>query len=230
MNSQKQLALAWVMYANDNQDKLAINSDYSASFNGTPSWVGPGWMDWSAASINTNTQFLVDDQYSLLGRYLGRNFNVFACPASRYVSPTQSALGWSQRVRSCVMNGALGDGDKNGLGSPGWTRWVAKKMGQLHNPGPSDSWVFSDEHPDSIDDGIMYVDYYYAKTGTGQFTELPGSQHAGKCGMSFADGHAEIHKWMGGKATAPVKYSPQRNILTQNDPDLRWLASHTPAP
>jgi hypothetical protein len=48
------------------------------------------------------------------------------------------------------MDAAVGDGVKYSGFS--WLTFVAKKMGDLTVPGPSDSWVFTDEHPDSIDD------------------------------------------------------------------------------
>ena len=127
------------------------------------------------------------------------------------------------------MNGAVGDGDKyQEPGNPlGWTTWqVVKKSTELHNPGPSDVWVFSDEHPDSVDDALMYVANYPVLS----FTELPGSQHAGACGMAFADGHSIIHKWLGSVANRPlVKFiTVQRVPCTIDDPDMLYLAAHTP--
>jgi prepilin-type N-terminal cleavage/methylation domain-containing protein/prepilin-type processing-associated H-X9-DG protein len=244
MSNQKQMDLAWVMYYGDNTDHLVINSDpnppFGSLFNGGPSWIA-GILNWSASSQNTNTLYLIDDRDSLLGSYLGRSAKVFACPAANFVSPAQSRVGWSQRSRSCVMNGAVGDGNKYGQpGNPlSWTSWhVAKKSTDFHTPGPSDVWVFSDEHPDSIDDALLY-DANYPVTS---FTELPGSQHAGACGIAFADGHAEIHKWQGPVVNVPVKYwngaascpqgalpnGRQRVPCSINDPDMLYLAAHTP--
>jgi prepilin-type N-terminal cleavage/methylation domain-containing protein/prepilin-type processing-associated H-X9-DG protein len=239
MSNNKQLCLAWLMYSGDNSENLAINSDphvYNTSYfphtSTSPSWIS-GSMDWTGGPFptgqnNTNTSYLVDDKRSLLGSYLGRSAAVFACPAANFVSPAQSAAGWNQRMRSVSMDGAVGDGDKyQEPGNPfGWTSWyVAKKTSDFHNPGPSDVWVFSDEHPDSIDDAIMYTATY----PTTMFTELPGSQHAGACGMGFADGHAEIHKWLGPIANAPVLYKAQQQIsCSPTDPDLNYLAQHTP--
>src|ERR1035438_8837229 len=64
MNNGKQLGLAWLMYAQDNNDRLAINADSSVPYNGTPSWIS-GRMDWSIAAVNTNTENLVNDTYAL---------------------------------------------------------------------------------------------------------------------------------------------------------------------
>jgi prepilin-type processing-associated H-X9-DG protein len=111
---------------------------------------------------------------------------------------------------------------------------VAKKTTDFHMPGPSDVWVFSDEHPDSIDDGLLYTANYPFT----EFTELPGTQHAGACGMTFADGHSIVHKWMGPIASAQVIYAVnvgqplpngrQRVPIPVTDPDMIFLAQHTP--
>ena len=128
------------------------------------------------------------------------------------------------------MNAAVGNGDKyDEPGNPfGWTQWYfVKKSTGFHTPGPSDVWVFSDEHPDSIDDAVMY-DASYPVTS---FTELPGCQHGGACGMTFADGHSIIYKWIG-----PVMINHQKVTYTTvqqvacsvTDPDMLYLSVHTP--
>jgi prepilin-type N-terminal cleavage/methylation domain-containing protein/prepilin-type processing-associated H-X9-DG protein len=231
LNNQKQLALAWLMYASDNSGRLAVNCDQSGTLtNGAPSWVS-GVMDWGAlGSADVNTDYLVNDKYSLLGGYLGRKYQVFACPATAYfVSPVQVKKGWDHRVRSVTMDAALGEGRDNikysnqaGYGAH-W--YLAKKLSDIHVPGPSDVYVFLDEHPDSLDDGIFYTPNFACAT----LLELPGCQHANACGVSFADGHAEMHKLQGKLANQPVKYSYSiRFPVPASDPDMLWLESHTP--
>ena len=234
MSNNKQLGLAWVMYAGDYNDNLAINSDphvhNSTQFpfpGGGQSWI-TGSLDWSTGQFNTNTSYLIDDAHSLLGNYLGRSASVFACPAANFVSPAEAALGWAHRSRSVAMDGAVGDGDKYQEPSNpfGWTSWyIVKKLSGFHVPGPSDVWVFSDEHPDSIDDALLYTSSYPVTS----FTELPGSQHGGACGLAFGDGHSEMHKWRGPIATRPVKFTVQQQIACSiTDPDMVYLALHTP--
>jgi prepilin-type N-terminal cleavage/methylation domain-containing protein/prepilin-type processing-associated H-X9-DG protein len=228
MNNHKQLMLAWTMYVNDNADFLPINSDRSIPYQNTPSWVS-GFMDWTTKSDNTNTAYLVNSTYALLGGNVGNSLSIFACPAANYVSPAQAAVGWYTRVRSVAMDAAVGDGATFGGFPFSSTFWRAKKMTDLKLPGPSDSWVFTDEHPDSIDDGILYTSYSYI-SGTGQFTELPGSQHGGRCGMAFADGSAVIHKWLSAQTLRQVTYVNVSQVNVVNNPDLAWLAMHTPRP
>ncbi|HXT10020.1 MAG TPA: prepilin-type N-terminal cleavage/methylation domain-containing protein [Candidatus Angelobacter sp.] len=236
MNDKRQLTLAWAMYTNENSDHFAINSDphvHNTTFfpfgSTSPSWIA-GTIDWTTGTYNTNITYLVSDKYALLGSYLGQSVKVFACPAANFVSPAQASQGWDHRVRSIAMDGAMGDGDKyQEPDNPfGWTQWyTAKKMTDLRFPGPSDAWVFTDEHPDSVDDALLYT-ASYAVT---QFTELPGNLHGGACGISFADGHAEIHKWVDSVMNShrTVSYrTVQRVSCSLSDADMLWLAAHTP--
>ena len=235
MSNNKQLDLAWLMYSGDNSDRLAVNSDPHVNnttvFKGGQSWI-TGSLDWTTGQQNTNTSYLIDDTHSLFGSFLAKSVKVFACPAANYASSQQHGKGWSARSRSVAMNGAVGDGDKFGQpGNPfGWTSWYfARKSTDFHSPGPSDVWVFTDEHPDSLDDALLYSPNY----ATSHFIELPGCQHGGACGMDFADGHSEVHKWHGQFANVPVIYSQasgvrQRVPCSLTDPDMLYFAAHTP--
>jgi prepilin-type N-terminal cleavage/methylation domain-containing protein/prepilin-type processing-associated H-X9-DG protein len=244
MSNHKQLGLAWIMYAGDNNEYLAMNMDVRNNtqtpptlYNGAPAWI-TGVIDWSTQPYNTNTDEVINSKFSLFGQYLGNSAKVFACPAANYLSSAQRGRGWNNRVRSVTMNAAVGNGPKYPISNFGWTQsswYVANKSTDFRTPGPSDVWVFSDEHPDSIDDALMYTANYPVTT----FIELPGSQHGGACGMAFADGHAEIHKWQGPAANVPIIYGNtqgaaiasggrQRVPCLINDPDMLYLAAHTP--
>jgi prepilin-type N-terminal cleavage/methylation domain-containing protein/prepilin-type processing-associated H-X9-DG protein len=236
MNDKRQLTIAWVMYSGEYNDHFAINSDphvHNTTFypagTTSPSWIA-GTIDWTTGQYNTNTTYINSDKYALLGGYLSQNLKVFACPAANFLSPAQSAAGWDHRIRSIAMDGAIGEGDKyQEPANPfGWTQWfVVKKITDLHYPGPSDSWVFTDEHPDSVDDALLYTANY----GVTKFTELPGNLHGGACGISFADGHAETHKWVDSVLTShrTVTYSVIQQVSCSiSDADMLWLANRTP--
>jgi len=235
-NNKKQLGTAWLLYAGDNQERLAINSDphvfnttYYPQGSISPSWIA-GSLDWSTGSYNTNTSYLVNNKYSLLGDYVGENPVLFSCPADHYVSHPEVALGWTRRSRTVAMNGAIGDGYKYGNPATpwGWSPWyVAKKTTDFHSPGPSDCWVIIDEHPDSIDDECLYTPCYPTTT----FTELPGNQLDHGCGIFFADGHAEQHIWRGpilGQHYFVDYTTVQQVTCSITDPDMVYMALHTP--
>lgn len=227
MNNMKQLDLAWTMYAGDNNDRLAPNVDPAHATVADPvSWVG-GVMDWNVNQMNTNTAYLINPQFALLAPYVANQPAICWCPTDIYLKPVQRSFGYIHRVRSVAMDAAVGDGGKYTGFFWSANFWWAKKSTDLILPGPSDSWVFIDEHPDSIDDCILYTDAY-ATSGTGQFTELPACDHCGSCGVSFADGHAEIHKWRDPQTAHPVTYTTVNQVATINNPDLAWLASKTP--
>ena len=247
MNNYKQLMLAWFMYAGDNNDTLALNTDQSASIgpasNPTPPWAG-GSMDWGYHGVgdpNTNTLYLTDPKGSCMGAYVSKNPLVYHCPTDRYVSSGQRKY-YAARCRSCAMDAAVGGGNPDpsptakghkpaaslvGLGFAA-DFFYAVKLSQLRIPGPSDSWVLTDENPDSIDDSIFYTDPN-ATSGVGYFTEFPGSDHGGSAGIGFGDGHAEVHRWSDDRTKHKVQYiSYQRQQQTPANQDLAWLAYHTP--
>ena len=249
MNNYKQLGLAWFMYATDNDDKLASNNDMfpEPGANKSKNWICPYGvaLDWSNDQKNTNTLYLtVDDPVlgtALLGSYVAKSLKIFVCPADNKLSSNQK--GWANRIRTCSMNGAMGDGSKwfgfnvDGSPAPGHssmpTFYTAKKTSEMHAPAPADCWVMLDEHPDSDDDATFFVNPADA-SGTGtSFTELPGSLHGNACGMVYADGHSEVHKWKGGKTVQPVTYIKYlQNVDITGDSaaqnDLAFLAQHTP--
>jgi prepilin-type N-terminal cleavage/methylation domain-containing protein len=236
LNNNRQLVLAWTMYSHDNADRLAVNSDQSLPYNGTASWIGGvspdnGWLDWTTDENNTNYQWLTQaPNHALLGYLVANSVRVFACPVNgAFLSPAQRAKGWQGRCRSCAMDGAVGDGQVYSGLTYFSTFWKAKKMSNLIYPGPSRSWLITDEHPDSIDDGILYTSWTYT-SGTGEFNELPGGQHNGACGIGMCDGSSIMHKWQTQVTLHPVTYTYQVDFSVSKNPDLAWISAATPRP
>ena len=245
MNNYKQIGLAWFMYANDNSDRLPSNNDEFPEPGAVKklNWICPYGvtMDWSGSQKNTNTLYLTVDSpilgTALLGNYVANSLTIFVCPADNKLSKVQTPLGWNNRIRTCAMDGAMGDGTK-WFQTPNGGNWPAfynvKKLTDMHYPGPSDCWVVTDEHPDSDDDATFYVNPADANGSGTSFTELPGSLHGKASGMVFADGHTEVHAWKGSITTQPVTFVTYlQNVNVASDinskNDLTWFAQHTPA-
>jgi prepilin-type N-terminal cleavage/methylation domain-containing protein/prepilin-type processing-associated H-X9-DG protein len=228
LNNYKQLTLAWHMYAGDNNDSLVYNGDrYATGVQSTPSWVyssTSAYMTWGTDGYNTNIQYIINPQLSSMGDYVSKTVAIYHCPADNYLSGAQRAAGFINRDRSCAMDGAIGGGVKYFAGQS-WFYNVTKFSG-FHTPGPSDSWLFTDEHPDSIDDGALYTDPIYPDPSQPSFIELPGSNHGGASGISFADGHSELHKMHSG--VVPVTYTAYTAHGISDSVDLSWFAQHTP--
>jgi prepilin-type N-terminal cleavage/methylation domain-containing protein/prepilin-type processing-associated H-X9-DG protein len=218
MSNTKQLALAWIMYADDNRDQVCINNNDDTS---GQSWI-TGWLAWDTSPDNTNQLYLTGDGYAKLARYSAHQAKVYKCPADSYLSAPQRAARFPERVRSMSMSAALGSGS----GKDSVSVKHVDKLQALLVPGPAMTWVFVDEHADSIDDGTLYA---YGPLWPGKWPNLPASNHGGACGYSFADGHSEIHKWVVGATRLPVRYTYVNIIPVGPDSrDYDWVVARTP--
>jgi len=229
MNNGKQLMLGWHLYSGDNSEKL-VESYHGGSANGGQAallgkapWVS-GWIDWSTSTDCTNTIFLTDDKFAKIGKYVGRNPNVFKCPADVYLNSAQRALGWKARARSISGNIGVGDGNaEEGPWDPIYKH--IKKATDFVFQGPAETWVFVDEHPDSMNDAGFFNPH------NNQMVDIPATYHNGACGFSFADGHSEIHKWKSCMATPAAR---KVSTVTYNngaiygipglDQDIKWMS------
>jgi prepilin-type N-terminal cleavage/methylation domain-containing protein/prepilin-type processing-associated H-X9-DG protein len=222
LNNTKQITLGWIMYADDNNGRLVYNTDGTSvgKAPGHEGWVG-GWLDFSSSTDNTNTQLLVDhDKYryaAFLGPYV-RNPAAFKCPADRAM--VHIAGQTLPRVRSISMNNYIGDESHTWSTPSRYT--LCTKSAQIKSP--VNMYVVLDEREDSINDGWFASD----PDKLYQIVDYPASYHGGAGGLSFADGHSEIHKWLDAR-TRPVLRSGQLLQLNMNlpgDRDVVWLAQH----
>jgi prepilin-type N-terminal cleavage/methylation domain-containing protein/prepilin-type processing-associated H-X9-DG protein len=236
LSNKKQMHVAWTMYAGDFNDNFAYNCDQSQAVTNGSSVVEPwcgGILDvmWGTGPDNTNTLNLSSPTNGSLGPYTSGNPKIYWCPADIYLSPAQRALGWQNRCRSIAMDDGVGGGPKDQ--NLGWVVYSATKGSGLGWPGPANSWLFIDEHPNSIDDDILYINPA-GTNGTVIMTELPSSCHNQAGTVSFCDGHAEVHKWMNSRTMPPVDPDPNVNlgmyqrVPMVNNVDLEWLAARTP--
>ena len=224
INNQKQLTLAWIMYADDNNGTLTPNASTTTA--GSPSWVG-GIMQWDVGMTpawpqNYDTSLLTTN---LLGPYCNRSAGIYKCPGDRV--PGRNG----PRVRSISMNGQMGGTSTqpavlNQYGA-GNNYKIFYKQAAIVHPDPSYAWVFIDEHADSINDGFFRVEMDSKTT----WKDVPASYHGASGALSFADGHAEIRKW-----TDPnIRDRPVQQVASSDVPatapytDLIWLQSHTTA-
>jgi prepilin-type processing-associated H-X9-DG protein len=242
MSNTKQLMLANHMYQGDNGDNfpMAFHGGYVPGVNDVNKpWV-TGWLGWGTSADSTNLAYLLEPQYAVLASYFARSKNIYKCPADNYASPAQRALGWNSRARSVSGNIYVGKGNgwANGPGySAGGPNNLgiykgAAKASDLLIPGPAQTWVYVDEHPDSINDAGCFP-----PDNAVNIPDAPATYHNGAAGFAFADGHSEIHKWKGPTMNKPriqrglmgVIYREENNFGTvRNDPDVAWYSFVSP--
>jgi prepilin-type N-terminal cleavage/methylation domain-containing protein/prepilin-type processing-associated H-X9-DG protein len=241
MNNTKQLMLANHMYQGDNNDKFP--GAYHGGFVPTATsrerpWV-TGWIDWSTSSDVTNVQYLLDPRYAVLAQYFSNSKNIYKCPADKFLSPAQRAKGWEMRVRSVSGNIYVGEGNgwsSLGGGPSGPNNLAiyrgATRASDLLIPGAAQTWVYVDEHPDSLNDAGAFP-----PNSATNIPDAPGTYHNGACGFAFADGHSEIHKWIGptmrkGRKAGGlmgVAFTQVNNFAcVRGDPDVRWFSYMSP--
>lgn len=222
LSNQRQLAIAWTLYASDHSENLVWN-DLTADGSG---WVR-GILDYSPANPhNTNINNLLKPEYAKLAPYT-QTAGVYKCPGDRsYVVAGGRRV---PRVRSLSMSQAMNSRDD-------WLSFITKKpyvvfrkMSDLDRMGASQAFVFIDEHPDSLNfadlavamnDGVPPASAY--------IIDYPASGHNRAGGLSFADGHAEVHRWNDPRTIQPVLLKPMTLVVASpNNSDMLWLSEHT---
>jgi prepilin-type processing-associated H-X9-DG protein len=68
----------------------------------------------------------------------------------------------------------------------------------------------------------------YPNPGAAALPDFPASYHNGAGGLSFADGHAEIKKWLDPRTKPKVLKRAMTSAPPQgNNPDVVWLWERT---
>jgi prepilin-type N-terminal cleavage/methylation domain-containing protein len=251
LSNKKQMGLGWVMYSNDQANgEIMPNADEATikTVGETNIWVG-GKLSWAANNLdNVNTNYL---SQSLLGGYCSQVVQIYKCPGDLLKcqeAPPLPAL--MDRVRSVSMNGFLEGGIhvadklKNGVPlnenyylatqSPSASYYSYDKLSQItgiHGPAPADMIVFTDESCNTIDDGFFMPIY---SSSPAEWFNLPGSYHLRDGDtVSFADGHAEFHKWLSGNTCVAPENTTTASPSTGvggNRTDYNWVINHSTAP
>jgi prepilin-type N-terminal cleavage/methylation domain-containing protein/prepilin-type processing-associated H-X9-DG protein len=192
INNLKQLTLAAVLYATDEEDAIVPNGiSVTADASTNRAWI---IGNVSALPDATNAIFI------MVGRLYNYNnsLEIYRCPGDRL----PFAVGGRRvlRTRSYSLNGMMGQNDEWAANSvhPGIRENV--KFSHVVEPGPSQAQFFVDEDADSIDDGYFAVDSHQST----YWRNTMASRHGHGAQSSFADGHAENWRWSEGR-TATLK-------------------------
>jgi hypothetical protein len=139
-----------------------------------------------------------------------QSYGIYRCPADR------KAFTNAPTTRSMSMNAFMNvASDLNGEYITAGACRVYRKLGNIDNPAMR--WVFIDEDPVSINDGLFWV-----WCDSSHWVDRPATYHNYGGSFSFADGHSEIHKWRD-----PTTATTPRNGSAATNPDYFWLKERT---
>jgi len=234
MNNLKQLQLGWFMYSGDNNDRLLptvgqgplqvslLPNPYTDPGNPENQWV---YGDMQQPSAAANAQLL---RLGLIFPYV-QSVDIFKCPADQRTTyfgrPVPAGAPNPPTVRSMSMNGYMApivDKIMTSTAPLNQGYRIFRKQSDLFVIGPANCWVLLDENPWSINDGWFCTD-------PKSWVDKPATYHNNACGFSFADGHAEIHKW---KDQNLINYNGPFNTAAADSGvgDVSWLMQRTSIP
>jgi prepilin-type N-terminal cleavage/methylation domain-containing protein/prepilin-type processing-associated H-X9-DG protein len=240
LNSVRQLDLAFIMYSGDNQDRIVNNHTAGNAACGPNAWIKAGGV-----GLNSYTGNARQDQNDLAIQNgvlypFNTSSKIYHCPADQTTVNGSSTI---PRTRSYSMSTGMNWINYGGSGpdvDP--TSGSFLKLSLINNPSSILAAVFVEEAANSIDNnalGIFSPQYLANQT----FWNLPSSRHNNGCNFTFADGHAEAHKWKGPNVQKdnlipdPVPTSgvqgpgwgaPAPNVGGGPDPDLVYLSTLVP--
>ncbi|MEJ0090944.1 MAG: prepilin-type N-terminal cleavage/methylation domain-containing protein [Limisphaerales bacterium] len=227
LNNMKQLQLASILYAGDNNDYINQNQGKTMSGSGI---IGesPNEPNWVAGTVNdasggTNAYFLgvLGDNDLVTGNMVlgsiggyAKAVNVYRCPADTYIEPANK----QPHLRSCSLNDYMGTNQRFYKFStqidPSYKAFY-KYSDVGGGISSSDAFMFLDEKPTSLNDG--YYNFF-----PNSINDRPAVNHGNSSSFTFADGHAQLHKWVD-TYLLPSGGSPTST-------DHIWMKTHASCP
>jgi prepilin-type N-terminal cleavage/methylation domain-containing protein/prepilin-type processing-associated H-X9-DG protein len=247
MNNGNQLIKAITLYASDHRELLPPNPDDGNTI------PGHNWCAGQAGrggGQEFNPDVLSDPDRTLVAPYIGRNVDIFRCPADQrsgfYQGTDPAKRGQTVRAaRTIAMSQAVGticrgfDSNSGHAGPPDRPTngpWLNNQHSHRRNspfftygkttdflkPGPAMTWVILDEDAYSLNDAGFAVGMI-----TAEWIDWPGTYHNFGAGFAFADGHSEIKKWRDSR-TKVIGGNVARRAVP-GSPDWIWIAQRTSA-
>ena len=221
-NNLRQLQLAWLNYAHDNQDCLVPNwfiwdgLSWTTSRSTTSSWVS------GTASTSASTAGI---QQGALWQHTGRAVGIYSCPSdkSRWPYGGTSAPRPFNVTLSIWMNGRISsDNGSSWQVSPGpaYPQIVVRSASIRR---PVNVFTFVDGAEQSMTSGTFLCEVGQ----TSYWYTIPGERDR-RCGanVAFADGHVDFHKWQYIGRTRTELTTPFKNEA--DHADLIWVLSRVP--
>ncbi|MHC4518938.1 MAG: type II secretion system protein [Planctomycetota bacterium] len=193
----KTLTLGWIMYADENDQKLVngaggIMRGSTSGLHETP-WVQRGWGDnWNNANVDDTGMTEEEKKTAIREGALGpvvKQYDVYKCPTGRrneFVTYAfVDAMNGLHRDGTFVARG----GYMKDVGARvGKTVLWLKRMDDISSPPPSERMCY-------IDEGAMTPDSFAVHYNYGPWWDDPPVRHGDGTTVSWADGHASHLKW-----------------------------------
>ena len=246
VSNERQLSIAWLSYAEDNDNYLVGGSNYcSSDWKPTPY----RWVERPLYADDDNPDFDAypsDSEYNMDYRFTGiragelypytQDEDVYHCPGDRtFVQRPEPYAAWRSYAIAGLMNGEHYDTRENGTYSPiatyyqigVKTLYCVEKYSRIRSPG--NKYVFIEEKcPDNqnfLQGSFVLLNGVDFET----WWDVPANYHNGKSTLAFADGHAESHKWQDPRTQAKIRGEStlsNGDAVTDSQPDnedLQWL-------
>ena len=205
LGTLKQLTLAWIMYADSNDDKLVSGDagfDNSTGHANERAWVGRCWAEPYNSPRPPANQWPIEGPTGQKAAIMKGPFWEYAKDLAMYSCPTGIR---GELLTYNIMDGVNGRprqgtySGNTGLKGPNGKKLWVKTRSEIFNP--TYRLVF-------IDEGAATPDSFAVNWETSGFAwwDDPTVRHGDGTVVSFADGRAEYKKWQG---AGTIKYGKQ---------------------
>lgn len=232
LNNLKHQQAGWLMYCSEYNDALppitsivpGLEPGDRPYLETTPdSWlVGNAWVDATPTNL----------QRSLSFKYI-RGLGSYRCPADR---STVRDGGKVHRTRTYSVSWYMGQHPSRS--SEHYTKaW--HRLNDIRNPGPSQAFVYADEHENSVSLGVFGLNHpnFPPYFGSSEWTwgSFPATRHGDAGPVSFADGHVETWRWrepntlaISRKVAGTSKWTMKSPAKDRTDQDLGRFKAASP--
>jgi len=203
LSNLKQLGLAWILYADDNDDKL-VSSEAGGQWKNTfgEPWVGVTWATgWAQGECLPESEQIEGIKAGALWPYVSE-VSLYKCPT-----------GYRGELMTYAM--MISSNGRSVEGSPVFKR-------RLLIPQPAERLVF-------IDEGLASPDAYSVRYSQPRWWDQPVTRHGDGTNFAYADGRVGYHKW---KANETIKHGRKRTRTwegfftpetAEGLEDLQWI-------
>ena len=209
LSNLKQLTMAWILYADDNDNKIVHGCTGGPGDSPIPQ-DEDGWVHWAGYSDTTTDADQIEaiEQGALFP--FCKTAKLYQCPSGlrgemRTYAIVDSMNGWPTKPELTIKNRMqiTRGGERIVFVDEGWVTLASWSV-----PYDRESWWGSTV----AQAGIMAAD--------NRHKDPPPVRHGGGTSFSFADGHSEYWKWRDQRTIDYGKMIPGANPLQPGNPDL----------